>query len=108
MERGGIIYRTCMLVGIVLAVAMLALVLSNSGEQEKVWKSIKEQITMGQFQTHPTFTTRWIDKSGKAHDVPTVRKDGQTRADWMRDAKADLEASIAGFGPAIEPQADGK
>lgn len=56
------------------------------------------------FETHPTHVTSWCDVRGRWHDVPTTRRDGQSREEWMRDAKADLDASIAEFGPAMDPQ----
>lgn len=97
-----------MLVAVTGACVMLLLVLSNSDEQSSIIRSVKEQINMTQFQTHPKFTTRWFDRSGKPHDVETFRKDGQSRKEWMQDAKADLESSIEEFGPPMDPQPEGK
>ncbi len=75
----------------ILAVALLAL-----ARQEKRMPR--------DFQTHPTHVTTWCDERGHWHDVPTTRKGGQPREEWMREAKADLDASIAEFGPPMKPQ----
>ena len=70
-----------------------------------LYSSVRQELRMtGDFQTHPTHVTTWCDERGHWHDVPTTRREGQPREEWMREAKQDLDASIKEFGPPMDPQ----